>query len=268
MPTGALASGGPPARDPTPPAGAGAGPGFHGKLPAKGDFVTRRLPRSFVESWDAWLQSAIACSRDQLGEGWLEAYLNGPIWRFALAAGLCGDSPMTGVLMPSVDRVNRHFPLTLAVAVPGCDSPAALPVTGSGWYRSAEDLALSSLDEDFDFERFDAAVEALGAPEFDPAGDWAGAAGERSSSGWRIGAGIDGDPAPAYAAITDRLLRRALPRYGVWWTAGSGEIAPTLLVCPALPPIGGFAALIDGQWPRWGWSGQPAFLAADPDDRA
>ena len=33
--------------------------GFWGKLPARGDFVRAGLPRSFVEPWDAWLQSAL-----------------------------------------------------------------------------------------------------------------------------------------------------------------------------------------------------------------
>ena len=27
--------------------------GWYGKLPASGDFVTRRLPPSFIEPWDA-----------------------------------------------------------------------------------------------------------------------------------------------------------------------------------------------------------------------
>ena len=26
--------------------------GFYGKLPVIGDFVTRRLPKAFVEAWD------------------------------------------------------------------------------------------------------------------------------------------------------------------------------------------------------------------------
>ena len=37
-----------------------------------------------------------------------------PIWRFALAPGVAGPLPMLGVMMPSVDRVGRQFPLTLA----------------------------------------------------------------------------------------------------------------------------------------------------------
>ena len=43
--------------------------GYYGKVPTNGDFVLRRLPRSFVDPWDAWLQRAMAISREQLAEG-------------------------------------------------------------------------------------------------------------------------------------------------------------------------------------------------------
>ncbi|HEX7968785.1 MAG TPA: type VI secretion system-associated protein TagF, partial [Stellaceae bacterium] len=92
--------------------------GFFGKVPARGDFVSRRLVRDFTEPWDGWLQDALAMSAQQLAEAWLSTYLTAPIWRFLLSSGVCGEMPMLGVVMPSVDRVGRYFPLTLAVAVP------------------------------------------------------------------------------------------------------------------------------------------------------
>jgi type VI secretion system protein ImpM len=41
-------------------------------------------------------------------------YLTFPVWRFLLPVGVLGSTAWTGVLMPSVDRVGRYFPLTLA----------------------------------------------------------------------------------------------------------------------------------------------------------
>ena len=65
------------------------GPGYFGKFPSHGDFITRRLPRDgFLDIWDSWLQNALATSREQLGEAWLPTYLTSPLWRFALAAGV------------------------------------------------------------------------------------------------------------------------------------------------------------------------------------
>ncbi|MEZ5600327.1 MAG: type VI secretion system-associated protein TagF, partial [Candidatus Competibacteraceae bacterium] len=66
--------------------------GFFGKLPSRGDFIGRHLPKSFVGPWDSWLQTAVAHSRDQLGENWQEYYCTSPVWRFALGPGLCGPA--------------------------------------------------------------------------------------------------------------------------------------------------------------------------------
>jgi type VI secretion system protein ImpM len=94
-------------------------PGFHGKMPARGDFVQAGLPRGFTVAWEAWLNRALPHSREQLGEIWEDCWLEAPIWHFALAAGLCGPDAVLGVWMPSVDRVGRHYPLTLAVCGDG-----------------------------------------------------------------------------------------------------------------------------------------------------
>ena len=64
--------------------------GFYGKLPARGDFVRAGLPRDFIDPWDAWLQSVIAGSRVLAGDAWLPAYLESPVWRFALPPGCPG----------------------------------------------------------------------------------------------------------------------------------------------------------------------------------
>ena len=95
-------------------------PGFgaFGKMPALGDFFRLNLPRDFVDAWDGWLQEELAGSRASLGEHWLDCYLVGPLWRFALGPGLCETRAYAGVMMPSVDRVGRYFPLTVATPLP------------------------------------------------------------------------------------------------------------------------------------------------------
>src|ERR1700712_4294952 len=88
--------------------------GFYGKLASRGDFVSLGLPQSFIQPWDTWLAAGLHVSQQQLGEDWLDAYLVSPLWRFVLAAGVCGPEAVVGVLMPSIDRVGRYFPLTVA----------------------------------------------------------------------------------------------------------------------------------------------------------
>ena len=55
--------------------------GWFGKLPALGDFGSRRLPPPMLARCDAWLSTGLASSRARLGERWLELYLGAPLWR-------------------------------------------------------------------------------------------------------------------------------------------------------------------------------------------
>lgn len=112
--------------------------GFFGKLPARGDFVRAGLPTSFVNPWDDWMQAVLPASRAELGEAWLPAWMEAPVWRFRLPASACGPAPVTGVFMPSVDKAGRHFPLTLACVGP--DLP------GESWLDGAEAAGISALE--------------------------------------------------------------------------------------------------------------------------
>ena len=207
--------------------------GLFGKLPDRGDFVRRDLPNSFVDAWDTWLQHGMAASRAALGEGWLDAWLCAPVWRFALPAGMFGSDGWTGVMMPSVDRAGRYFPLTLAAAVPaGVPAPALL---AGSWIDAVESVALSALNEGCNYDDFAGAVAGL--PPFPPlrAENW--------HEGWRART-TSGDPdallfalgAASGAAIGARCL---------FVTRGGGRVAPAAWVLPHLPPHRAFIGLID-----------------------
>ena len=224
--------------------------GFYGKLPAKGDFLGRRLPRSFIDAWDTWLQEGVGESREAMGEAWLEAYLTSPLWRFVLSPGLCGPDAVAGVVMPSVDRVGPYFPLALAMPVAECWTPVQLALANEAWFQRAEELALSTLDEGADFEAFDAAVGEIGAP--DAAGETLAARARDGACAVEIG-GLDGlgERSPA---LLDAVIAALVPRWSLWWTGGSDAVAPTFMVAAGLPPPHRFAALLDGGWERWGWT--------------
>jgi type VI secretion system protein ImpM len=183
------------------------GAGFFGKVPSHGDFVSRRLPADFVAPWDAWLQAGLADSRVRLGDGWLPIYLNSPIWRFALGAGVCGPQAWAGVMMPSVDRVGRYFPLTLVhvVSADGRTAPC-WPVAGAHWYHRLETLALSCLDAGFLLARFDTALARMAAPDHAVAGpDACVFAGQARF--WRDGATpLTGQGLPSTTTFTGEFL--------------------------------------------------------------
>lgn len=133
-------------------------PGWYGKLPATGDFVSRRVAPEFVSAWDEFLGDAIAGSRELLGASWLEHYLASPIWQFTIFPPLCGPGAWAGLMMPSVDRVGRYFPLTV------CSRLAAVPDTIEGadglldWLGTLEGAALCALDPTATIDDFEAAL--------------------------------------------------------------------------------------------------------------
>jgi type VI secretion system protein ImpM len=133
-------------------------PGFYGKVPVLGDFLSRRMPPGFVQTWDEWLQRIVENSRAAIGESWLDAWLEAPIWHFALGKGVAGPAPCFGVLIPSVDRVGRYFPFTIL----GLGKPGGMAL--DDWGRRVEALALAALDDGFDPARLEADLAALGSP--------------------------------------------------------------------------------------------------------
>jgi type VI secretion system protein ImpM len=235
-----------------------AAPGFHGKLPAKGDFITRRLPRAFLDPWDSWLQDVIGGSRARMGEAWLDAYLTSPIWRFALSAGLCGETAAAGVVMPSVDRVGRYFPLTIVALLAGAVDLLGVPVAAAAWFGKAEDLVRSALADAFDFEGFDAQVAALGAPVAGESGPAAAAGVVEAEAGLRIAIPSADAVDQAYRRLAARFLDSACPRCSLWWTAGSEDGGATFIASKGLPSAEGFPAFLDGRWSAWGWDAGPS----------
>src|SRR5258708_20942542 len=222
--------------------------GFFGKLPARGDFVPRRLTRDFTDPWDGWLQDASATSAQQLGEEWLDSYLTAPIWRFLLSSGVCGQMPMLGVMMPSVDRVGRYFPLTLAVTVVDSPAPAKTMLTAASWFDDVEQLALSALEEAADLDRIDQEAEAIAPPSPQPP-DRASYRTDRAVS-VELG---DGSGADAAAGAMDGARGLLASRCTFVWISASGRLQPSLVFAEGLPSVERFAALLDGRWEQWGW---------------
>ncbi|MGF1625431.1 MAG: type VI secretion system-associated protein TagF [Alphaproteobacteria bacterium] len=246
--------------------------GYFGKVPLTGDFIRHTLPEGFLRPWDLWLQTAIERSRTDLEEHWLKYYLTSPVWRFALSAGICGERPAVGVMMPSVDQVGRYFPLCLAAVLPHEVRPAIVAATEGEWFWKAECTVRASLEDGFELRVLDAAVRDIGLPAAGegpipprpPQGRRPARPAEANVRyGWdslRVDLGGD-DLHLVYPDLLDRLLARSLDPYSLWWTLGSEDVDPVLIACRGLPPADQFAAFLDGAWERWGWgetSGRPS----------
>lgn len=168
--------------------------GFFGKLPSLGDFVSRRLPSAFTDHWDAsvsaWLAEGLAKRAGQREADFLAT----PPWRFALAAGVCGEAAWVGVLAPSRDSVGRLYPLIIA---------AATDVVPGGWPRVPAPLW------------FDAVEAACDAAEGKPL-----VAFDACIAGLPDPAGVPADPLRRGHSPHDRV--------GFWRHDHTGHVAPTL----------------------------------------
>ena len=148
-------------------------------------------------------------SRAALGERWLPAYLSAPVWRFQLAAGVCGSRGWRGFFFASVDRVGRYFPLTVAEPDDAGAAPAFATLSGDdARWVACEDVALAALDPRCALDEIDRALQALALPP----------------------AAADDGPPPAAALCL--------------YTAGTGDASATAHRFAALPEAGLFASLL------------------------
>nr|WP_321983236.1 type VI secretion system-associated protein TagF [uncultured Lichenicoccus sp.] len=145
--------------------------GYWGKLPSRGDFVGSGLPPGLVSAWDGWVCAGIEASRRHLGEAWIPAWMEAPVWCFTAAPGLFGDDPVTGLWMPSVDGVGRPFPLLLATTT----------IVAGPWLQQAEAMGRRALADLLDP---DTLADLLAETPEQPGDEPGGAAGIVPGSNW------------------------------------------------------------------------------------
>jgi type VI secretion system protein ImpM len=241
--------------------GSASATGLFGKLPAHGDFIHRNLPTKLINEWDSWLQTFIGSTQERLGEAWLEIYLTSPIWRFCLSAGTLDGNAWAGIWLPSVDRVGRYFPFSILRRLPERMSLVAFLTQQSEWFGDVETLALKALDGQLPVDRL---LDELSQLKL-TAGD-----GYRYQGPSRPDAGVVVDldfdepvVTPALPHLLDAFVASTFNSYSLWSTNGSERVEPCVFVTPAMPPVAGAAAMLDGLWEDWEWSVPVRPLRAD-----
>ena len=231
--------------------------GWYGKIPGTGDFIARRIPASFSESWDRWLQAAVGGSRDRLGARWRDSFLSMPAWRFMLAPGVLTQNAWAGLMVPSVDAVGRYFPLTLAAALPS----ASVDLLGSllaaaSWFDQLEAIALKAIAPGADTGAIDAALaerpfksEWLKLPRATDA--TVPIRGAKAQMLWvPLAQQTSNQRLPAtLRELADRLAEP----YSAWLAEESEVFGRCVLLCETLPPGEQYCAMMDGRWTEHGW---------------
>lgn len=220
-----------------------SGVGFFGKLPSLGDFISRRLSRQFIDPWDKWLQSSMRASQDIHGDAWLSLFLISPFWRFAISPGIYGNAAWAGVMMPSVDRVGRYYPLTLALAIDSAQM-TELFLPGCSWFSELESAALSVLDEPFDLESFDQTLLNIAPPQrsslqcHDVYRDRSSSA---AKTAFRCESASLSQFDQLFPRLTQSLLSRFLQGYSFWASEAIQQGNAQFLCFEGMPPIDAYA---------------------------
>ena len=217
--------------------------GIYGKIPAHSDFIDRQLPMAFIGNWDAWLQRCISCSRERLGDSWLDLYLTSPIWRFMLSPGAIDPQGWCGVVSPSVDSVGRYFPLTIAMPLPAATGLALFCQQNEDWFQGLETVVLSALQSGSDADQLKEQLQGL-APPLNNAqnpGDNSNIALSAASL------------SSALAAQLDAQLGRHYASHSLWFSIYTQPVMQNLLVAQGMPSDEQYTAMLDNQWQQWGW---------------
>ena len=226
--------------------------GYLGKVPSVGDFVQDIVSKEFSEHWEKWLQAAIAVSKEQLGEMWQDNYLTGPVWHFAVSANIVGDKGVMGTLIPSMDAVGRHYPFTVASTL----EYAPIDVLNSGVFSlEYEDVVLKVLDSQVDlFSWRKEVMKSLGAVQ----GTRKALTNFNTADKNRTAEAFEFSGEELTSTVIQDAMHAVLSKkygdYSIWWTQGSCNIKPMMLVTAGLPAINQVAAMLDGRWKHWEWN--------------
>lgn len=207
--------------------------GAYGKIPAMGDFLRIGLSASFVKVWDDWMQRSLLAAEQALGSYWRQAYFSAPIWRFTLQPHHTGMAAMSGIVMASVDRVGRQYPLTLVAQHPP-DRYAQRHFANRLVFEKLETLALTVLEHDLGREELTRALEYI---QLEPLL-------ESALKGHVYTGSVPPDALIAGDALAPHLGPQAL-----WTTTMDGD--NRMMMCSALPNPQEFLALFNLNAPIW-----------------
>jgi type VI secretion system protein ImpM len=198
-----------------------------------------------------WLQQAMAAGRAQLEQRWFDLYLTGPRSRFLLMPGTCGGTMWAGILMPSMDKVGRYFPLTIAAEIGFGPAAMLTAFLSQGWYAAIERTALSALntkllpddlEESLAANPFPLSVshDRTNSPE--ELATWF-----KTDEGVSRMLEIQGENAiyKLFIATAECLLNAAGVGKSFWWVVSADGVATQLRCFTGLPPENYFINLFD-----------------------
>ncbi|HEY7394827.1 MAG TPA: type VI secretion system-associated protein TagF [Gemmatimonadaceae bacterium] len=98
-----------------------------GKLPLSADFIRHNAGGREVLAFDQWLQQGMYHARNELRAEWESSYRDAPAYQFVFFPEN-SESLLLGVLHPSHDRSERHYPFIVCLQIDRRLSTNRLPL--------------------------------------------------------------------------------------------------------------------------------------------
>jgi type VI secretion system protein ImpM len=157
-----------------------------------------------------------------------------PFWRFAALLPYCRDKGLAGVMIPSIDKVGRHYPLSVIAVLDSPKAAIAAALRSQHWFCHIERVALSALLGHLSFAEFDAKLASTMSP---------GGSGLLSPDALRCGVGAL-DPTRLSPAAISRSAPSRPAAFSLWWTRTPGRGRQAFLMFPGLPGSDDFLRLV------------------------
>ncbi len=246
--------------------------GIYGKVPIVGDFISRRMSQKFINIWDEWLQACISSSKLKLGEEWLKYYLVSPIWRYIITNKISGEGHWAGVIVPSVDRVGRYFPLTISIQLEEIIDPFSIISSAEitqVWFEQLEAVSMLVLNDDSltldDFDDRVCEIDNQKLLSLLP----------KQSDAISFDKGLNhlsftmsdmSCLSHCVSLLANNYIQREYDSWSAWWTKGSHQVSPKLFFSHGMPSADDYSGMITGEWPRTLESPKLNAILSDNDD--
>lgn len=139
---------------------------WFGKIPAVGDFCASDMPAAVEAELDQWISTCMQRCELLFNQQWLTLYFAAPMSAFYWPPGVCkslGNAHAVGVLMPSVDKAGRAYPLIVLQTLHSQPDTCCESLHFEDWLKHMHRICSQTLDEDWPPEVLNRALSELPA---------------------------------------------------------------------------------------------------------
>ncbi|NJM31836.1 MAG: type VI secretion system-associated protein TagF [Limnobacter sp.] len=160
--------------------------------------------------------------------------MHSPIWRFAISPHAMHSQGAMGVVMPSMDKIGRYFPLTLSVLGPVRPWRAFLDCTE--WFKAAEQILLLALDDATNRQTLTDQADALELPKLSLA-KTDNRQYRQTNSGMQLGLPDSQSPLAGWNCL-EQSTQAHWPYYSLWWSEAQTPLRQVYSVAMACQNTG------------------------------